>query len=150
MRAFEIMSTNVETVPAETTADAARETMRRKAIRHLVVVKSGEVVGVVSDRDIGGRHGAATRAHRTAGELMTAAPVTVSPETTVREIANLMRGRTIGCVPVLNRQRLVGIVTVSDLLTLLGRGTDRPAPAARPPLHYRVPHRKAARAPVRW
>jgi acetoin utilization protein AcuB len=149
MRAFEIMSTNVETIPAETAAEAAREIMRRKAIRHLVVVKDGEVVGVVSDRDIG-RHGAATRAYRTAGHLMTAAPVTVSPETTVRKIANLMRGRTIGCVPVLNRQRLVGIVTVADLLTLLGRGTDRPVQATRPPLHYRVPHRKATRAPVRW
>ena len=58
--------------------------------------------------------------------------------------ANLMRGRTIGCVPVVEGRRLVGIVTASDLLQLLGRGIDRRAPASRPPLHHRVPHRKGA------
>jgi CBS domain-containing protein len=45
-------------------------------------------------------------------------------------------------VPVVDRGRLVGILTVSDLLELLGRGGDRPARPERHGLHHRVPHRK--------
>jgi CBS domain-containing protein len=43
---------------------------------------------------------------------------------------------------VIDGKRLVGIVTVSDLLELLGRGIDRPAKPARRGLHHRAPHRK--------
>jgi CBS domain-containing protein len=43
-----------------------------------------------------------------------------------------MRGRTIGCVPVVEGTRLVGIVTVSDLMRLLERAIKRPAKPSRP------------------
>jgi CBS-domain-containing membrane protein len=60
-------------------------------------------------------------------DLMTAKLVTANPETTVREAANLMRGHDVNCLPVFNdRDRLKGIVTVVDLLELIGRGTERP------------------------
>ena len=52
--------------------------------------------------------------------------VTADRTDTVRVVANRMRGRSIGCVPVVDRERLIGIVTVSDLLEALGRGIDRP------------------------
>jgi CBS domain-containing protein len=68
--------------------------------------------------------------------------VTVDPLATVRKTANLMRGRTIRCVPVVEGKRLVGIVTVSDLLELLRRGVARPARPPRHGLHHRVAHRK--------
>jgi len=44
----------------------------------------------------------------------------------VREAANLMRGHGVSCLPVFNGRRLKGIVTVVDLLELIGRGTERP------------------------
>jgi CBS-domain-containing membrane protein len=40
--------------------------------------------------------------------------------TTIRQAANLLRGRTIGCLPVMEDSKLVGIVTVTDLLELVG------------------------------
>jgi acetoin utilization protein AcuB len=107
-------------------------------------------VGVLSARDAGGRNGAAIRAHSSVADLMTHSVVTVSPDETIRKVANLMRGRTIGCVPVVQGQRLQGIVTVSDLLALLGRGVDRPAQPARRVLHYRTPHRTHKRASGVW
>jgi CBS-domain-containing membrane protein len=58
---------------------------------------------------------------------MTSRVVTVGRHETIRVVANMMRGRTIGCMPVVDKDRLVGIVTVSDLLQLLGRGIERPA-----------------------
>jgi acetoin utilization protein AcuB len=52
---------------------------------------------------------------------MTAPVATAAPDTTVREAANLLRGRHIGCLPIVEDGRLVGIVTVADLLDLLAR-----------------------------
>jgi CBS domain-containing protein len=62
---------------------------------------------------------------------MTERVVTVPPTTPIRKAANLMRGRSIGCLVVSNRGRVAGIVTVSDLLTLLGRGEERPTTPAK-------------------
>ena len=144
MRVAEIMTKGVQTIAPETAAVDAWELMRRKGIHHLVVMADSRVAGVLSERDAGGRRGAALRAGSRVRDLMSTAVVAVDPQTTVRRAANLMRGRTIGCVPVVEGRRLVGIVTASDLLQLLGRGIDRPARASRPALHHRVPHRKGA------
>ena len=116
--------------------------MRRSRIHHLVVMADSQVVGVLSDRDAGGRSGAVMRDRSRVSDLMSTSVVTVDSETTIRRMANLMRGRTIGCLPVVDGKRLVGIVTVTDLLELLGRGIDRPAQPSRHGLHHRVPHRK--------
>ncbi len=142
MRVAEVMTTGVQTIDPDAGAADAWELMRRKRIHHLVVAKGSRVMGILSDRDAGGRAGAEIRARSRVRDLMTASVVTVDPKATIRRTANLMRGRTIGCVPVVDGQRLVGIVTVSDLLELLGRGVARPARPARHGLHHRVPHRK--------
>jgi predicted transcriptional regulator len=63
--------------------------------------------------------------------------VTATPDTTVRQAANLMRGRSDSALPVLSAGKLVGIITVSDLLDLLGHGVDRPAPKTRWTLRHR-------------
>jgi acetoin utilization protein AcuB len=146
MRVFEIMTAGVQTVLPTMTAAEAWEVMRRKRIHHLVVTRNSDVVGILSDRDAGSGVGAGVRALHTVGDLMTSDVVTVRPNDTIRSVANVMRGRTIGCVPVIEGQRLVGIVTVSDLLRLLGRGIDRPAKPSRPAATHRVPHRKRQQA----
>jgi acetoin utilization protein AcuB len=150
MRAAEIMTKDVHTVPPEMAASDAWELMRRQRIHHLVVRGGTRVVGVLSDRDAGGRGGASLRARSVVADLMTAPVVTTDPDATVRQIANLMRGRTIGCLPVTTRGRVVGIVTVSDLLALLGRGVDRPAASRRRTLKFHTPHRKHRGAGGGW
>lgn len=150
MRVAEVMTTNVETVRPQARASDAWEVMRRCGIHHLVVTEDAKVVGVLSERDAGGRHGARLRAESRVEDLMTTGVVTVEPTETVRRVANLMRGRTIGCVAVMAGSRLKGIVTVSDLLGLLGHGGDRPSAVERHDLKYRRPHRKAHRAYGAW
>jgi len=69
----------------------------------------------------------------------------------IRKAANLMRGRSIGCLVVVDGARIVGIVTVSDLLELIGRGIDPPVAAApRTTLDHRAPHRKQPHATGVW
>ena len=148
MRMFEVMTEGVQTVRPTMAAADAWELMRRKGIHHLVVMQGSQILGILSDRDAGSRAGASIRAGHTVADLMTKQVVTRAPTDTVRSAVNVMRGRTIGCVPIVDRGRLVGIVTVSDLLDLLGRGADRRTKPSRTALHWRVPHRKRHGAPA--
>jgi CBS domain-containing protein len=82
---------------------------------------------------------------------MNAHAVTVEPTTTVRQAANVMRGRSIGCLVVAESGRAIGIVTVSDLLELVGRGLDRGAVTSkRWTLKHRAPHRKSRGVVGAW
>ena len=150
MRVFEVMTESVQTVPPTMPAADAWELMHGKRIHHLVVMEGSEVIGILSDRDTGSRVGTGVRAQRTVADFMTKHVVTVGPTDTMRKVANLMRGRTIGCVPVIEGKRLVGIVSVSDLLQLLGRGTERPLKKPRRMATHRVPHRKSRRGAGVW
>jgi CBS domain-containing protein/ribosome-associated translation inhibitor RaiA len=127
MRLDEIMTTTVVTIEAKQPADVAWSRMQRHRIRHLVVLDGAHLVGMVSERDLGGRSGATLRRGRTVEELMTASLVGAQPKTTLRQAANLMRARKIGSLPILDGDRLMGIVTATDVLDELGRGSSRPA-----------------------
>ena len=124
MRLQDIMSREIKSVRSTATVGEARALMKVNGIRHLLVLDQGDVVGVVSDRDLGGRTASDDR--RAVSDLMTGNVVTAFPEMTVRQAANRLRGRTIGCLPVVEDNRPVGIVTTTDLLDLIGRGSERP------------------------
>jgi acetoin utilization protein AcuB len=116
--------------------------MARTKIHHLMVKDGSTLVGVVSDRDLGGRRAGSIRHGLVIADVMTRGVVAVDRTATIRRIANVMRGRSIGCVAVTSGGRVVGIITVSDVLALLGRGAARPVSAAeRGALRHR-PHRK--------
>ena len=74
------MSTAVETVKAGESAERAYGRMREQEGHHLVVVDDSGVVGVISERDLGGRGGATLRRDRAAGDLMTSRVVTAKPD----------------------------------------------------------------------
>ena len=151
MRVQDVMTEGVQTIAPTSSAEDAWELMRRNDFHHVVVTRGSRVVGLLSHRDAGGRQGTLVRRARTVAELMSRPVVTVEPTATVRKAANLMRGHSIGCVVVTQRGRVVGIVTVADLLGLLGRGVDRPAPShRRPALRHRTPHRKRSGATGVW
>jgi acetoin utilization protein AcuB len=151
MRVQDVMTVGVQTAKPAGKADEAWNVMRAKRIHHLVVTEGARIVGILSDRDAGGHRGASVRDGRTVADLMTEPAVTVAPETTVRKAANLMRGRSIGCLVVERGGRAVGIVTVSDLLDLLGRGFDRGVEKReRRSLNHRAPHRKRNRSTGPW
>jgi acetoin utilization protein AcuB len=129
MRVRDIMHTRVERATPRESAAVALERMRRAKIRHLVVQDGSRIVGVLSDRDVEGM--GSLRQVETVEEVMASPAITCSPDLTVRQAANLLRGRTMGCLPVLEDGKLAGIVTTTDLLEMIGSGTERPAPRTR-------------------
>jgi CBS domain-containing protein len=142
MRVQEIMTQPVQTVPPAMAAGEAWELMRRLRVHHLIVKDGASIVGVLSDRDLGSYRGKAIREGRRVKDLMIDSVVTIDQTETIRRAANLMRGRSIGCLPVTKNGRIAGILTLSDLLDVLGHGGDRPAAASRASLQYRVKHGK--------
>lgn len=131
MRLQEIMTTDVVTARPDETAETAWSRMRRAGVRHLPVLDAGKLVGMLSERDLGGRAGRSVRKGRNVRELMTPQVASAKPTTTLRQAANLMLGRLIGALPVMEDGRLSGIVTASDVLEQLGRGSTRPTVRAK-------------------
>jgi CBS domain-containing protein len=76
---------------------------------------------VITHRDLGGPRGESLRKGRTVGELKSRPVVSAAPTDTLRRAPNLMRGRTIGCLPIVEGRRVVGIISVTDLLETVGR-----------------------------
>ena len=151
MRISEAMTGHVRTVPPTMSAVDAHSLMKTAKVHHLVVTRAARVVGVLSARDISpqGRQPKIPDGV-TVEDLMSSPVVTIESGETVRKAANLMQGRTVGCLPVTKDGTLVGIVTLSDLLQLLGRGADRPNHNARATLSHVVPHKKQHVATGRW
>lgn len=131
MRLQEIMSTDVVTIGPDEPASAAWSLMRKKRIRHLLVTEGNRLIGVLSERDLGGSNGAQVRRGRTVRDLMTEQAASAKPTTTLRQAANMMSGRLIGSLPVVEDGRVVGIVTATDVLQELGRGSTRPTVRAK-------------------
>jgi acetoin utilization protein AcuB len=117
MKVGERMTPNPSHVRLANTLSTARTIMHAEGFKHLPVVETKRVLGVITDRDV--RQRAAHLDDTLVETVMTADPVTVSPDTTIEEAASLMLVKRIGCLPVVQDGGLVGIITTSDLLRAL-------------------------------
>jgi tRNA nucleotidyltransferase (CCA-adding enzyme) len=117
--AADLMSSPVRTILPDTTIDRARRILLRYGHSGLSVVdEEGELVGILSrrDLDIALHHGFG---HAPVKGYMSAPVRTITPETPLPEIEALMVTYDIGRLPVLKSDRLVGIVTRTDILRQL-------------------------------
>jgi acetoin utilization protein AcuB len=106
--------------PQQSLGDASR-LMRGHAIRHLPVVHKGEVVGILSQRDV---YLVETLSNASPGEIrveeaMTHEPFLVDPEESVHSVASRMAARKIGSAVVARDGKLLGLFTVTDALRAL-------------------------------
>jgi CBS domain-containing protein len=130
----DVMRVEVVTALPETPVKTAFELMRKGGFRHLPVVDAeGKIVGIVSDRDI--RNVAVffdkkaqnpTDYHISPStltrDIMTANPVTVSPENDLSVAADLLAEHHYGCLPVVDAKgKVAGILTRSDMMRLLAK-----------------------------
>lgn len=123
-----IMTREVLTVAPGDSFARLSEIMRLKKLRHLPVVESdGRLAGIVTHRDVQRAQPSMITtldvgevkyllSSVTAADIMHKKVVTCSPRTQIEEAARMMRPNKIGCLPVVDQERLVGIVTSVDLL----------------------------------
>jgi acetoin utilization protein AcuB len=123
MRIKDVMSAHVISIAPENTVASAREALRNGEIRHLVVIEGKRVVGVVTVNDL-----ARAADDQPVSAVMSRHVVTIESNATIRRAAGVMRGRAIGCLPVVDDGRLAGIVTTSDFLTAIAKGEIHAAP----------------------
>ena len=129
----DIMHRETVTVSPEASLEEAYRVMQEKRFRHLPVLEEGRLVGVVTDRDL--RLATSELVQRPfhpdakVRSVMTEHPRTASPLDAVEDAARLMRELKIGCLPVIDGDQLLGIVTGIDLLDALLKltGVDKPS-----------------------
>jgi CBS domain-containing membrane protein len=124
----DLMSDEVVTLGRDETLDIADRIMSLGRIRHMPVLDAdGRLCGLVSQRDLfRGALASAIGLARSAQarllgallvrDVMTPDPLTTTPDTPVAEAAGVMLRRKIGCLPVLQDGRLVGILTEADFV----------------------------------
>ncbi|RAN72655.1 signal transduction protein [Bacillus sp. SRB_336] len=128
-----IMSHPVVTVPPELDVGEIAAMVRKHGISGIPVVDPQDhVLGLVSEYDLLAKTGA------TAAEIMTTAVISVSPDTAISDVSQLLVSQRIGRVPVLSGGRLVGIISRGDVVALLATEwvcgvCGEPARGERPP-----------------
>jgi CBS domain-containing protein len=131
----DLMRTEVVTLDADDTLDLADDIMRLGRIRHLPVVADGHVVGIVSERDLFRAAVSSLLQLRREAErewfaaipveaVMTARVFTIAPSAPLRAAVAIMLDKRIGCLPVVEDGKLVGLVSESDCLLHLAHVLD--------------------------
>ncbi len=122
----QFMTTDLFTVHPEDLVDLVASLMDWERIRHVPVESDGRLVGLISHRavlrlvarghlDRAGSEKVAVR------EIMRTDPITVAPTTTTLEVLQIMRDAKVGALPVVEGDKLVGIVTEHDLIAVSSR-----------------------------
>jgi CBS domain-containing protein len=122
MNIRDVMTPNPQTVSPEDTIQNAARIMRDHDTGVVPVVQDGRPVGVVTDRDIVVRAVAEDgQLNRPVREIVTAGLVSASPDMSTREAAELMSEHQVRRLPVVENERLVGIVSIGDLAVKEGK-----------------------------
>ncbi len=124
----EIMTRKVITIKSRDTLYKAQALMVKNSIRHLPVTQKKELEGIITESDIRGafiqnnidssRVTILDPKEMRVEDFMTRNPQTVGPDTNVEDAALLIYKNKIGSLPVLDGDKLVGIISILDMLGL--------------------------------
>lgn len=130
MKVRDLMVTDVTTVGRNDTLTLADDLMTSKRIRHLPVLENGRLVGIVTQRDLfhAGLSTAMGFGQKAQKEFLVTVPVkevmnnevvTIGPDEDVKVAARKMLESKIGCLPVVEDGKLLGLLSESDLLRVV-------------------------------
>jgi acetoin utilization protein AcuB len=105
------------TIAPDKRVGQALKLMQQHSIRHLPVVQDDRLVGWITSRDLREVLLASMLEKITVEDVMLKNPITVTPETPVEEAARLVYDHKIGGMPVLSAGKLVGVITLMDLIS---------------------------------
>ena len=121
MTVANLMSASPHTLGREHSMAAAHRLMRRHGIRHLPIVEEGKLLGMVSQRDLYFFESLTDvdSAAIQVSEAMEGGVFTVSPRAPVSEVVQVMVDNRVGSVVVVDNEKVVGIFTTIDALSVL-------------------------------
>lgn len=125
MKVEEVMTTRLVTVTMDDRLPVIKEILSEAPFHHLLVIEDELLQGIISERDLLrvlspylGTEAESARdvetAQRRAHQVMTHSPITISPSLSIKEALALMISHDIGCLPVLEAEKLVGVFTIHD------------------------------------
>jgi len=117
MKVSDVMTREPETLPPTATCGEAATLMKQEDCGSIPIVDDGRLIGIVTDRDIVLRAVAAGKDPKTTPVLavMSADPVTVSPDSETEDASRLMAERQIRRIPVVRDGRLEGLIVIGQL-----------------------------------
>ncbi len=156
MKVSELMTRKLIIVAPDDSVEGAVRLLRQRGVRHLLVMKEGRLVGILSDRDIKRAMdpGKPKKKLLNIGglffllepilvrEIMTPNPVTIAPNASAQEAATVMVAERFGALPVEEKGETLGIVTETDLLRYFSKTSGEPPPEGQEPSRPRRKRRK--------
>ncbi|MEL3972913.1 CBS domain-containing protein [Rossellomorea oryzaecorticis] len=115
MKVRDIMSTNVEAASNQDSLSNVSSKMQSKNVGSVPVVENGQVVGMITDRDIATRGLTNGTQGDNASQVMSQNVVTISPDASAEEAAALMSQHQVRRLPVVENGNLVGMLALGDL-----------------------------------
>ncbi|HEY6361936.1 MAG TPA: CBS domain-containing protein [Vicinamibacterales bacterium] len=115
------MTSNPRTISPDESIQNAARIMRDLDTGVVPVVENGRPVGMVTDRDIVVRAVADGQLNRPVRDIVSGGVISASPEMSTREAADLMGEHQVRRLPVVENERLVGIVSIGDLAVKEGK-----------------------------
>jgi CBS domain-containing protein len=118
MQLLQAKGTEIYTIGSNATVFDALKLMAEKDVGALVVVDDGSLAGIISERDYARKvilHGKSSH-DMAVREIMTAKVITVHPGQTVEECMALMTGNRFRHLPVTEGERLIGVLSIGDLV----------------------------------
>jgi acetoin utilization protein AcuB len=113
----QIMSSRIITISPDKRVGQALKLMQKYQIRHLPVMEKDHMVGWITSRDLREVLLASMLEEIKVGDVMLQAPLSVTPDTDVEEAARLIHEHKIGGMPVMEDNRLAGVITMHDLIS---------------------------------
>lgn len=114
MRIANLMTREPVRVGPRDTLEKVQTLMRQGGFRRIPVVQGDSIVGILTERDLRAHH--STMAATLVNSVMSAPVVTLEAGASVEEAARVMLRNKIGGLPIVERGKLVGILTSSDVL----------------------------------
>jgi CBS domain-containing protein len=127
MKVRDIMVKEVATLDVNDELSLANDIMRLGRIRHLPVVEGQRLVGIISERDLFRSSLAQALGYESKDtrdlmktlrikDIMVPVVITISPDAAVCDAVKMMVEKKIGCLPVVENEGLVGLITETDIL----------------------------------
>jgi acetoin utilization protein AcuB len=113
----QIMSQKIVTISPDKRVGQALKLMQKHQIRHVPVMEHHRMVGWLTSRDLREVLLASMLEEIKVGDVMVQAPLSVTPDTEVEEAARLIHEHKIGGMPVMEGEKLVGVITMQDLIS---------------------------------